>query len=200
MDPGRPEVRRAVRVRGHLLTQRFVLATSDVGEAASFRPQGGVAIEVDREVEASRDLLAEAARQVDALSDGGGPERHEGDDVHCADAWVRASVALHVDQLERAADAGSRRADHRLGTARERHDAAVVGLVSRVVEQRDAFDLADGPHDLVDHLGAATLAEVRYALDQARHADDRSVCGHCPTEPASDACYARPDDARPSID
>jgi hypothetical protein len=45
-----------------------------------------------------------------------------------------------------------------------------MGLVAGVVEDRHALDLADRADDLVDHLRAATLAEVRDALDQARHA------------------------------
>ena len=101
-------------------------------------------------------------------------------------------VLLHVDQLERPADRRGRGPDDRLGAAGERDDAAVVRLVAGVVEDGHALDLADGADDLLDHLGPATLAEVRYALDQSRHAVDRTL--HAP--PATVAVRASRDLAR----
>ncbi len=140
------------------------------GQPPSLRTERRVAVEVHRQLEAHRDLLAEAAGQVDALLDPRAAERHERDDVDGADARVRAGVLLHVDQLQRAADRRGRSAHDRLGTAGEGHDAAVVRLIARVVEHRDAIDLADGSDDLLDDLRAPPFAEVRHALDQAWHA------------------------------
>ena len=63
----------------------------------------------------------------------------------------------------------------RVGGAGKGHHTAVVGLVAAVIEQGDAVDLTDGADDLLEHLGAATLAEVRDALDQAGHVGHLTV-------------------------
>jgi len=125
--------------------------------------QRDVARELDRVTGISRQQNIDLTRLNEAFSI-----------INGADTRVSARVLLHVDELERAPDARRRRPDHRLGAAGEGHDAAVVGLVARAVEDSDAVDLADGRDDLVDDLLATTLAEVRDALDQTRHVPDPS--------------------------
>ena len=92
-----------------------------------------------------------------------------------AEPVVRAATAAVGRALELIDMEAHTGAHHRLGRAGEGDDAAVVRLVARVVEEGDALDVADGGDDLVHHLGAPALAEVRNALDQSRHAGHRTA-------------------------
>ena len=102
-------------------------------------------------------------------------QRHERDDVDRADARVGAGVLLHVDQLEGASDRRGGGADHRLGRAREGHHAAVVGLVARVVEQRDAVDLADGR--TISSTTSGRRPSEKFGTHSIRLATDRCYAG-----------------------
>ena len=169
MDAQWPEIRGAMRHGRDLVADRLVLAAPDLCQALALGTEGGIAVQVYRDVESARDLLAEATRQVDALLDPGESERNEGDDINRTDARVGALVLRHVDELEGATHRGRRRPDHRLGAARERDHTAIVGHVAGVIEHGHAVDRRDGMHDLLDHFAAPSFAEVRHAFNQSRH-------------------------------
>ena len=166
------EVGVPLRIHPDLGLQALVLSTPHVGQATAIGAQRGLAVEVDRQLEELRDLLAESACQVHALLEPRGAERHEGDDVNRPDARVGTLVLLHVDQLQGASHGRGSGLHDRVRRTGEGDDAAVVRLVTRVVEQRHPVDLAHGADDLLDHLGTATLGEVRDAFDQVGHGAD----------------------------
>ena len=128
-----------------LRLQALVLAAAHVRQAAALRAQGRLTVQVDRDARRACAICSPKRRARSTHSSMRvRAQRHERDDVHGADARVGAGVLLHVDQLDGAADRRGGGAHDRLGGAGEGHHAAVVGLVARVVEQRDAVDLADG--------------------------------------------------------
>ena len=68
-------------------------------------------------------------------------------------------LVLHVDQFEAARPTAAMAARTTGWTAGEGHHAPVVGLVAAGVEQAHAVDLANGPRDLLRHLGPPALAQ-----------------------------------------
>src|SRR5439155_8463471 len=105
-------------------------------------------------------------------------KRHERNDVHRAEARVLALVRAHVDLDEGGCDEGVRGGGHRVGVAGEGEDGAVVIDVTRLIEEPDPGDVADGLRQSVDHLAAAAFADVRHALHQPRHGASVPVIPH----------------------
>ena len=124
-------------------------------------------VEVDRQVEALRDPLAEAARQLDALVHRRVAERHERDHVDRADARVLALVLLHVDLVDGRPDEPLQRVADRAGRSGEGEHRAVVARIARPVEEVDAGDAGDGRASQLDDLESAALGDVRDGLDEA---------------------------------
>ena len=188
MGARRAEVRGARRVRRR--SRRGCASYCPRRTSASrraLRPQRGRAVQVDRQLEARRDLLPEAAGEVDALLERRPAERHERDDVDRPDARVGARRAAPC----RSARARARRRPSRPGrpARRCRRTSPRCGCGSRRGEWSRTVTPSIWPMARTissTTSGAAALAEVRHALDQAGHAtivpprpspDERAVLG-----------------------
>ena len=97
---------RLVARRADQLFHALVLRPADVRQHLVLRPEGGAGVVEDGQPEAVRDPPTERPGQRDRFLHGGLAERHEGNDVHRAEAGVLAGVMLHVDPLEGERDGG----------------------------------------------------------------------------------------------
>ena len=84
-----------------------------------------------------------------------------------------AGMVGEIDQVTRRANAGERGIDRVLDRHDARDDGAVVRLIRRHIEHRDALDAGDRVADRGNDLGAAALGKIRDELDQAHGADGR---------------------------
>ena len=149
--------------------EALVLGLADIRQDDPLRARGGLGVEVDGQVEALRDVGAEATGELDALVHRRLAERHEGDDVDGADARVLALVLLHVDLRDGDLDGTLHRHGDRLGLAGEGQHAAIVVDVRRPIEEVDVRCRGHDSRQGIDDLGAPALAEVGDALDQLCH-------------------------------
>ena len=183
MHPARAEVRFAT-VLADLGLEALVLAATDIGEPLAVRSLGRPGIEVDRQVEASGDVLPERPRQVDDVVHRRRPEWDERDDVDRPDARVLALVHVHVDLVDRHRDQPLESVADRAVLAGHREDRSVVAGVARPVEQEDVRGRGDSVGQAVDHVQASALRHVRDRLDEHgsvrlehRH-PDATLAGH----------------------
>jgi hypothetical protein len=126
-------------------------------------------VQIHGQPEAPRHLLADGARERHAVRHRRPFDRHEGHDVHRAQARMFSLVRAQVDALERALEEGEDGGGQRGEVAGEGEHAAVVVAVGLRVEDAHAGDLLDGRDHGVDDLRPAPLADVRHALDDLEH-------------------------------
>ena len=165
----RPEVRPPCRP-AHLRGQTLETAAADLLDAPPVGCAGGLLVQVDGEVEPPRDFLAHLGRQCGALGHAAGGQGDEGDDVDGPDAGMDAGMRAEVDAVE---GGGAERENGLLqggGGAHQRQDGPVVRRVRRRVEQGRAGCAGDGRDQRVDHVGAASFADVGNRFDQVHAA------------------------------
>ena len=165
VEARRPEVRLAPALVD-LGLETLVLTPAHVRQALAVGPQRGLRVEVHRQLEAGRDPLAEGAREVDDVVDGGRAERDERDDVDRPDPRVLALMGVHVDLVDRSGDQALEGRRDGLVLAGDREHRAVVARVARPVEQAARRARSDGLGQPVDDVEPAALGDVRDGLDQ----------------------------------
>src|SRR4029079_12699034 len=94
MHPRRPEVGRATDLVD-LDLQPLVLPAAHVRELLPLGARGRSRVQEDRQIEARRDALAEAPRELDAVVHRRRAQRDEWNDVDSTDARVLARVDVH---------------------------------------------------------------------------------------------------------
>ena len=132
-----PKSGRCVGVR-HDVRETLEAGSSDVREHLAVRPRGGLAVQVDRQLEPLGHSRGEGSRTVHASLQGGVAERHEGHDVDGTDAWMAALVTAHVDPLERHLHGCLRGQRDPTRVAGKREHAAVVVGVRGAIEEPGA--------------------------------------------------------------
>jgi hypothetical protein len=154
----------------HLLGEAFELSAADVLEVPPRRRCGGLLVEVHGHAVALGDRGGRRPGQLGARLHRRALDRHEGDHVHGAEARVLARVLPEIDVAQRFAEQGQHRRTQGGGVAGQRQDRAVVRRVRRDIEHGDALGRGHSLHDRGDYVSAASLADVRHALDHGHAA------------------------------
>ena len=131
------------------------------------RPGASSPIEKDRQVELLADPARELTRGLLRTRHVLGHDRHERDDVGCADPRMSPLVAAEIDAVARACDPRQEGLHELLVLADEREDRAVVVGVGVDVEQLGV--LCERSRDGVDRRPVAPLREVRHRFERQRH-------------------------------
>ena len=99
MDARVTKIRAARGIRGDLCADAFELPAANVLEALSFRSSGGGFIQIDGNLKALPDLLADVVCHGHAVFDGDAVNRNKRNDVGSSHARMRAGVSVEVNEL-----------------------------------------------------------------------------------------------------
>src|SRR5208282_2077911 len=162
------EVGAAGGIGRYLVANAFKLPAANVFQILAFGGGRSRLVEIDRDLIALPDLLADVTRHGYTIFKGDAFDGDEGDDIGCAHARVRAFVIVEVDQLGGLACAEDDGFLNGLAFAGQRDDRAVVIEVALAVEQVDAGHF-HGVDDEVYSVFFAAFGKIGNALDERGH-------------------------------
>ena len=168
MDLGRTKVRGPLGL-ADLPGEPLEFPLADLRQVPPQFGGGGFFVEVDRQLEAGSDLLADAARESDAVLHCRPAHRNERNHVHRSHPRVLPFMGAQIDEGEGTVEQGHRRVEQSLLGAGQGQDGPVVVAVGGEVEDTDAWPGTDRADDLFDHLLPASFAEIRNRFDDPLH-------------------------------
>ena len=149
----------------HFLPQPLELPLSNVGQIHPVGGGGRFFIQVEGLPIPLRRQPGHLPGQPVRILNGAVPDRNKRDHIHTADAGVLPLMAVHVDQLHRAAHRLHHGLLQGLRLTQDRDNAAVVVRVDGVVQQLDPGPGPKCVHNLLDLFQVPPLAEIWDGLD-----------------------------------
>jgi hypothetical protein len=117
--------------------QPFVLPLADILQVGSFGTGCRRFVQIDRDAEFASDTLTQSLGNGNTLFHACAAERDKGNDIRCADAWMRACVLIEVDQFGSGLDGAESGFFYSGGRPGKGQHGAVVVEVGGAVEQFD---------------------------------------------------------------
>ena len=138
---GFAKIGQAIRIGGNLGADAFELAAADVLQILAFGASGGGFIEINRNLVALPNLLADMAGDGDAILESDAFNRNKWHHVRSAHAGMCPLVLGQINQLASAPDATNSCLSDCIAIAYQSDDAAIVIGIHLPVEQVDAINL-----------------------------------------------------------
>ena len=159
------QIRLAVRIRGNCFLDALKLPAPDILQVFAVLADGGIFVEVDRNVQSLCHAFAEPPRHLDTFLHGDARDRHKWDDIGGAHARMFALVLVEVNQLRRLGDAKVCGFFHRFGRPDKGQDRAVVVHVGMPVQNAHSAHARDSSNDRIHHFRTAGFGKIRDAFN-----------------------------------
>src|SRR5262249_52288445 len=159
------EVRLPLRIGSNLVAYALKLPATNVLEVLPLRPVCRSLVEIDWNLVAAPNLLADLPRNGDAILEPHALNRNERDYVGGAKSGMRSLMLIQIDQLGCFSHATDRSFGDGFAIANQSDHAAIVIGIHLSIEQIDAVDL----HRLdnrINFLCIAPFRKIRDTLDQ----------------------------------